>query len=224
MVNGDERSALERAQGVEDVADRVVDEGGAARVATLVGRQRHRTEACERLRPRLGRGHAFGDELLGLPFEMEGELVVELAFDAARREQRPGAQLPVAEAHRVYASFMTRPIAADIRSHSRASTASCRRPDRGELVVLRPPAELGDGPLRLDPALMLEAMQRGIERALVDLQHVFGDLLDALRDRPAVQRLRLERPQDHRSRVPGDFTSRPPGSGAPQPIEPIDPG
>ena len=38
---GDERSAPERAQRVEDVPDRVVDEGGAARVATLVGGQRH---------------------------------------------------------------------------------------------------------------------------------------------------------------------------------------
>ena len=73
--------------------------------------------------------HASGDELLRLAFEMEGQLVVELAFDAARREQRTHAQAPVAEAHRVYASFMTRPIAVDMRSHSRASTASCRRPD-----------------------------------------------------------------------------------------------
>ena len=70
---------------------------GAARVATLVGSQRHRTEACERLRPCLGHGQAFGDELLCLAFDMEGELVVELALDAARREQGPRAQLPVAE-------------------------------------------------------------------------------------------------------------------------------
>ena len=98
---GDERSALERAQCVEDVPDRVVNEGGAACVATLVGSQGHRTEACVRLCPRVGPGHAFGDELLCLPFDMEGELVVELAFDAAWREQRTRAQLPVAEIHRV---------------------------------------------------------------------------------------------------------------------------
>ena len=62
---------------------------GAARVAALVGRERHRTEAGARLRPRLGHAQAFGDELLCLPFDMEGELVVELAFDAAWREQAP---------------------------------------------------------------------------------------------------------------------------------------
>ena len=89
---GDERRALERAQCVEDVPNRVVDEGGAARVATLVGSERHRTEACERLCPRLGSGHAFGDELPCLPFDMEGELLVELAFDAAGREQRARTQ------------------------------------------------------------------------------------------------------------------------------------
>ena len=87
---GNERCAPERAQCVEEVPDRVVDEGGAARVATLVGGERHRAEACQRPCPGLGGGHAFGDELLLLPVDMEGKLVVELAFDAAWREQRAG--------------------------------------------------------------------------------------------------------------------------------------
>lgn len=39
-------------------------------------------------------------------------------------------------------------------------------------------------------------MERWIERALVNLQDVLGDLLDALRDRPAVERLGLQRPKD----------------------------
>ena len=67
-----------------------------ARVTTLVGGQRHRTEARQGPCSGLGRGQAFGDELLGLPFEMEGELLVQFAFDAAPREQRARAQLPVA--------------------------------------------------------------------------------------------------------------------------------
>ena len=50
---------------------------------------------------------------------------LRLAFDAARRRQRTQAQDQVAECH---ASFMTRPMAVDMRSHSLASTASCRRP------------------------------------------------------------------------------------------------
>jgi hypothetical protein len=43
---------------------------------------------------------------------------------------------------------------------------------------------------------MLETMERRVERALVDLQDVLRDLLNALGDRPAVERLRLQRPQD----------------------------
>ncbi len=46
-----------------------------------------------------------------------------------------------------------------------------------------------DAPLGLDQALVLESMERGVERALLDLKHVPGDCLDALGDRPAVSRL-----------------------------------
>ena len=84
--------------------------------------------ACARL-ARLGRGHALVDQLLRLALEVEGELVVQLLLDAAGPEQRAHPQFQVAEIHGVYASFMTRPIAFDIRSQSRASTASWRRPE-----------------------------------------------------------------------------------------------
>ena len=40
------------------------------------------------------------------------------------------AEFQIAEIHDCYASFITRPIAVDIRSHSLASIASCRRPER----------------------------------------------------------------------------------------------
>jgi hypothetical protein len=39
-------------------------------------------------------------------------------------------------------------------------------------------------------------MECRVERALVNLQDVLGDLLDALRNRPAVERLRLKGPKD----------------------------
>ena len=43
---------------------------------------------------------------------------------------------------------------------------------------------------------MLEAMESGVERALVDLQDVLRNLLDALGDRPAVQGVFLQRAQN----------------------------
>src|SRR6185369_14823859 len=63
---------------------------------------------------------------------------------------------------------------------------------RGEVIKAGTPAEFGDTPFSLDPALMLEAMQGGVERALVDPQDVLRDLLDALGDGPAVHGLVLE--------------------------------
>ena len=202
---GDQRSALERAQRVEDVADRVVDEGGAARVATLVGGQRHRTRSVRRAARRASApAQALVDEL------RVSRSIWKASSSSSSRSTRRGANnararsCQIAQIHWRHASFMTRPIAADIRSHSRASTASCRRPDGGELVVLRPPAELGDRPLRFNPALVFEPMEGGIERTLVDLQHVLGDLLDPFGDRPAVQRLGLQRPQDQQVERAGE--------------------
>ena len=69
-------------------------------------------------------------------------------------------------------------------------------PGGGEPVVLGPPAQLRDSPFGFDPALMLEAMERRVKRALVDLQDILRDLLDAFGDRPAMQRLGLQRPED----------------------------
>ena len=133
--------------------------------------------------------------LLCLAFDVERELFVELAFDAARRDQRAHAQMQIAEIHR-QASFITRPMAVDMRSHSLGLDRQLPAAGCGESVVLGPSAELRDGPLGFDPALVLEAMERRVERALVDLQDVLGDLLDAVRDRPAVHRVGLQRPQN----------------------------
>jgi hypothetical protein len=47
------------------------------------------------------------------------------------------------------------------------------------------------GPFGFDPGFLFEAVQRGVEGTLLNLQHFPGDLLDALGDGPAV--LRLER-------------------------------
>ena len=106
-------------------------------------------------------------------------------LDAVGPEQRAQRAVSSRGGSWRHASFMTRPMAFDIRSHSRASTASCRRPDGGEAVILGAAAELRHLPLGLDPALVLEAMQGGVERALVDLQHVLGDLPGCARRSPS---------------------------------------
>ena len=96
---GGEGRAAERAERVEDVACQVVDETGAARVAALVGGQRHRAEARERPGASVGGAQTGGDVLLRLALDVERELLVELAFDAARSHQRANPQEQVAEVH-----------------------------------------------------------------------------------------------------------------------------
>ncbi len=123
-----EGSAAEAAQPVEDIARRGVEERGAALVAALIGRERHGAKACPRLRAGLRSREAAFDERLRFAFQMEGELLVELPLHVAGGQQRSSAELQVPQIHR-QASFITRPIAAAIRSHSRHSMASCFRPD-----------------------------------------------------------------------------------------------
>ncbi len=61
----------------------------------------------------------------------------------------------------------------------------------GERIKLGVAAGVRLRPFGANPSLLLQAMERRIERALLHLQHLTGDLLDALGDGPAV--LRLER-------------------------------
>lgn len=56
----------------------------------------------------------------------------------------------------------------------------------GEGIELGDAAGFGFGALALDPAFVLEAMESGVQGALLNLQNVAGDLLDALGDGPAV--------------------------------------
>src|SRR5687767_3843848 len=60
-------------------------------------------------------------------------------------------------------------------------------------VITGAPVVGGDAPFRGNQPLALEAVERGIERALSGLQYAFGPLLDAFGDPPAVHRLQLER-------------------------------
>src|SRR5262249_6129124 len=79
---------------------------------------------------------------------------------------------------------------------------------RGEVVVLGAAAQLRDLPLGLDPAPVLETMEGRIERALVDLQDVLGNLLDALGDGPAVLGILLQRAEDQQIERAGQQIGR----------------
>src|SRR4051812_19430466 len=65
-----------------------------------------------------------------------------------------------------------------------------------ELVKLCFTIIFGSAPLRIDPSAALQAVQRGIERALLNAQQVAGHLLNALRYSPAVERLQGNSAED----------------------------
>ena len=95
-----------------------------------------------------------------------------------------------------YVRASTRLTPADSRSHFDSSVLELLPAGLGQRVEAGAPVGLGRAPLGGDPALMLQAVQRRIERALLHAQQFVRDLLDALRDRPAVHRLERDRPQD----------------------------
>ena len=69
----------------------------------------------------------------------------------------------------------------------------------GDGIELRLAVVLRRAPLCRDPSLLLQPQQRGVHRALVQLEHVAAHLLDAPRNAEPVQRSqRVQRLQDHR--------------------------
>src|SRR5215813_15321021 len=65
-----------------------------------------------------------------------------------------------------------------------------------ERVVLRAAIVVALRPLRGDPAVLLELVERRVQRALADLEHLARHLADALRDGPAVHRLERDHLED----------------------------
>ncbi len=59
---------------------------------------------------------------------------------------------------------------------------------RREPVILRLALVFRLAPFARDPTLVFEAIQRRVERALLNLQTIFGNLLDAQQNAIAVQR------------------------------------
>src|SRR4029453_11340098 len=69
-------------------------------------------------------------------------------------------------------------------------------PGGRQRIEARLAASLGLPGLRLDPTLVLESMERWIERALRDLQRVPAHLLNTLGDRPAMLGFERDRLED----------------------------
>ena len=86
-------------------------------------------------------------------------------------------------------------MAADTRLQRVRSSASCRRP-AAVIRLLRALIVVGALPLRVDPALPFEAMQRWIEGTVIDVEHGIGAGAECHADTVAVLRPPLQGPQN----------------------------
>src|SRR5262245_22751777 len=116
------------------------------------------------------------------------------------RTRRRGAAIRTAPGHATAARRTVRPGASPIRqpqqpAHHAGDSFPVLRLVGGLLpagagngVVLCLSVGVGLAPGRRNPTALLEAEQRGIDRALIELEHVLADLLDAPRDPVTVKR------------------------------------
>src|SRR5450756_2590240 len=71
-------------------------------------------------------------------------------------------------------------------------------PRARQLVEFGPAIGIAGAPARFDPAALLQAQERGIQRPLVEIEGAAGDLLNALgQPEPVLRPHGFERPQHH---------------------------
>ena len=189
----------QRADGVAEIAaDDVERARGRGRRGWLPWSRRAPPKREPGPPPRLARGSTPArSSIAGVLFEVEAQLVVQLALDGGRGGRaragdiadRPACGPPRRRSATTSSTWPTASVSrrqALVWLSSSVAALARQRVELGAAVVV------GGAPLGLDPAAPLEAVQRRIERALLHAQGVARDQLDALRDRPAV--LRLDRP------------------------------
>src|SRR4030095_8686960 len=106
------------------------------------------------------------------------ELRVQSAFAEKRLPPKHGGLLLCRLKYVAYGSGKAVPI----RFLARQMLAALRR----QLVELSLPAVVRLAPLGGEPDSLFQAMERGVQRALLDLQHFLGDLPDSLGDAVSV--------------------------------------
>ena len=189
----EDRPSPHRADSVADVLQRRLDERDAARIAAVLRHLRHAAESS-RARRAASAGVSPDATCLSIcALEVEAQLVGELPLDGPRRSER--AQPDERSVN------TTGALAVIEQQVDRGG----QRPPRIGLFFELPPAlssarSLGAPvvvrhvPVGLDPAAPLQAVQRRVERALVDLQRVVRDLAESARRSPSRAAARARSP------------------------------
>src|SRR5438477_12971302 len=108
-----------------------------------------------------------------------------------RLRKRPRKRAPKITSHSTSGSFRATEKACHERGHALPTPSFCEQllaSRARQRVKLRLAVILRSAPFGSNPAALLEPQQGRIERALVELEQVFRNLLDTLGDTIAVQR------------------------------------
>src|SRR5258708_15387249 len=104
-------------------------------------------------------------------------------MSSCRLRNRTSKRAPKMRSHSISNSCCTAEKTRHKRGHALPTCGLCEQllaPGARERVILRLAVVFRGAPFCGDPAALLEAQQGGIERTLVQLEQILGNLLDAL--------------------------------------------
>src|SRR5579863_3679308 len=182
----DDGSAAENAQRVADVLQEIFEEADAAGVAALFLNLFGAAESKAGAANGFFAGGPGAHILFDLLFEVKAKLVVHFGFDGLATEQNPQAVEKIREHNGSLCRLQNLRDGGGQLAPGALFRFELLPAAGSEVVVFCAAVVVRRAPMSLDPAAALEAVKRGIKRALLNAEHIAGDLLDAFGDGPAV--------------------------------------
>jgi len=189
---GNHRCPAEDAETEADVLDECSDETHAAGLAIFLFDLFH----AAKLQPGAALGfcrrptgpHELGDLIL----EVKAEFLVHFHFHGFPAKEGAQTQPQVIQHERLLSGLEDLRHGGGEGAPSAFLKFQLFAPQPSQFIKLGAAIVLRYSPARGDPVLALQAMERGIQRALLHKQNFAGNLVDALRNRPAVQGLQSD--------------------------------
>src|SRR5579871_1030946 len=119
---------------------------------------------------------------------MKAHLFLQIALESVAMDQKtePSPKFPHRSSRLNHACNCARDFLELRHLRMKLLPSGRRQPVKSRASIV-----IRQSPFRLDPTLHQHALERGIERSFFYPQHVFGNLLDVLRDSIAMHRTQL---------------------------------
>jgi hypothetical protein len=198
---GEAGSTAKHANGVAEVGAKLVEKTKAERLADVLFVGLGGAELDAGAAKGFSGSEAGALEVFGAELDVRPEFGFDVRLDGAAMEEgvEIGAKLGLHDGTPLYLFRCGVENARHERGHAIPVVgfgAELTAARGGEAVELGLAFVVGLSPLGGDKALMLQAEERGIERALLNGELIAGDLLDAQEDTVAVERAEGDRLQD----------------------------